>query len=190
MSLILERENFLTQEELNFIDSEILTHRVPWHYEKSSTSDKFPFFGHIIIPRIENPSDEIEINSPLYNFFTKIQKRFCLENNIPFNKLYRQCLNLTFPNEEEYGDPHVDHNFKHKNMIIYLNDNFENGETILFDKKHSLLSKEDCNNYEDIRMLKEIKPKKGKVVCFDGDIFHTVRWIPKGRRIIFVSTFD
>lgn len=182
LSLILEEENFLTQEEILFVDQEILSHRVPWHYDKESTSEIFPFFKHVIIPRRENPNDPIEITSPLYEFFTNIQIRFCEKNRIKINRLYRQCLNLSFPNPEyELGDPHVDHVQVHKNIIIYLNDDFEKGETIIFNKK---------NNNNTPSILKEIIPKKGKVVCFDGDLFHTVRWIPKGRRIIFVSTFD
>jgi hypothetical protein len=49
------------------------------------------------------------------------------------------------------------------------------GETLFFD--------------ENDNIVREVTPKKGKVVCFDGSISHSVRWISRGRRIIFVSTF-
>ena len=39
------------------------------------------------------------------------------------------------------------------------------------------------------KIIGEVKPEKGKIVCFDGSIFHSIKWIPKGRRIVFVSTF-
>ena len=183
---VIEIENFLTDKELSFIDSEILSHVVPWHYSKHSTSEKFPFFEHIIIPRPEakvmeggeeDESDRLTIFSPLHDFFTDIQKRFCEVCDIKMNRIYRQCVNLTFPcDETEYGDPHVDHEFPHSNFILYLNDGYEMGETLFFNQNGEI--------------IKEIVPKKGKVVCFDGTILHSLRWIPRGRRIIFVSTFN
>jgi hypothetical protein len=172
---VIEIENFLTEDEIKFIESDVLLNTIPWFYEKSSTSEKFPFFSHIIIPRCQTPFDQVVVNSPLHDFFTNIQKRFCDVAEIKIEKIYRQCLNLTFPSTEEYGDVHTDHDFDHKNMIMYLNDDYDMGETILF---------------RDLEIIKEIKPKKGKVICFDGKLPHTLRWIPKGRRIIFVSTFN
>jgi hypothetical protein len=173
---VIEVENFLLEKELSFIDSEILSHIIPWHYSKHSTSEKFPFFEHVIIPREQYESDITTITSPLHDFFTDIQKRFCEVCDIKMDKIYRQCLNLTFPcDESEHGDPHVDHTFPHKNIIFYLNDGYEMGETLFFD--------------EDDNIVREVTPKRGKVVCFDGSISHSVRWISRGRRIIFVSTF-
>lgn len=173
---VFEVKNFLMGDEISFIDSEILSDHVPWHYDKISTSERFPFFKHTIITRAETESSVTEIVSPLHDFFTNIQIRFCETYDINIKKIYRQCLNLTFPCEDfEHGDPHVDHNFKHKNMIIYLNDDYEMGETLFFNKHGKIIG--------------EVKPEKGKIVCFDGSIFHSIKWIPKGRRIVFVSTF-
>tara|TARA_B100002019_G_C21119913_1_gene522798 strand:+ start:289 stop:816 length:528 start_codon:yes stop_codon:yes gene_type:complete len=169
---VIEVENFLFQEELDFIDSEILSHNIPWHWNPASVTEKFPFFQHVIIPR----DDNTRVVSPLYEFFTTIQNRFCAVCEIPMKKIYRQCINLTFTSDNgEYSEPHIDHDFPHKNMIMYLNDDYEMGETVLY------------NN--DLTISKKIEPKKGKVICFDGSIVHGTRWISRGRRIIFVSTF-
>lgn len=177
MEEIIEIENFISKEEMMYIDSEILSHNIPWHYNRYSTSEKYPFFEHVIIPREENEWDIVKITSPLHNFFTNIQKRFCEICDIKLNKIYRQCLNLTFPcDETNHGDPHIDHTFPHKNIIFYLNDGYEMGETLFFDKNSNIIG--------------EVIPQKGKVLCFDGSIYHSVRWIPRGRRIIFVSTFN
>ena len=176
MREVIEIEDFLFQEELEFIDREINSSIIPWHWNSASVTEKFPFFEHVIVPREENETDDMRVVSPLYEFFTTIQKRFCTVCEIPMEKIYRQCINLTFPSDgEEYSEPHTDHEFVHKNMIIYLNDGYEMGETILY------------NN--DLTIGKKIEPKKGKVICFDGSIDHGVRWIPRGRRIIFVSTW-
>ena len=60
-------------------------------------------------------------------------------------------------------------------LILYLNDDYGMGETLFFNKHGKIIG--------------EVKPEKGKIVCFDGSIFHSIKWIPKGRRIVFVSTF-
>ena len=43
--------NFLTEEETKVIDDEILANTFPWYYQKYSTSNKFPFYSHVIVPR-------------------------------------------------------------------------------------------------------------------------------------------
>lgn len=176
MREVIEIEDFLFKEELEFIDNEITSHVIPWHWDPASVTEKFPFFDHIIIPREERETDPVTVVSPLHEFFTTIQKRFCDVCELPMEKIYRQCINLTFPSDNgEYSEPHTDHDFPHKNIIMYLNDGYEMGETILYN--------------DDLTIGKKIEPKKGKVICFDGSIIHGVRWIPRGRRIIFVSTW-
>jgi hypothetical protein len=196
---LIESENFFTEEELEFVDNEILSENIPWYYNKHSTSKKFPFFSHTIIPRRETIEEEMRIISPLHDFFKQIQIRFCETHNIKITTFYRQCINLTFPNDNfEYGDAHVDHGYEHKMLLIYLNDNYEKGETLIFNKKNNYEEKlplsfcleKDKYFYENISIIKEINPKKGKVVCFNGNNYHTMRWIPQGRRIIYVSSFN
>lgn len=192
----IEHENFLTEEELEFVNKELLSCRVPWFYAEESTTKKFPFFHHEIITRKDNvdgPLHPQEILSPTHEFFLQLNQRFCQSHNLPFTEVCRQALNLSLPNNEyEYGDPHIDHPYAHYNFIIYLNDEYDNGETLLFDKKF-VLGKPSMFDVEkeilNMNIFHEIVPKKGKAVCFDGLLYHSLRWPKNGRRVIYVGTF-
>jgi len=195
-NLIIEHDDFLTEDETDFINRELLSARVPWFYGEESTTKKFPYFCHEIITRtdtIDGPVHPQEILSPTHDFFSHLTQRFCSLHDLEFHEICRQALNLTFANDDyEYGDIHIDHPYKHYNFIIYLNDEYDGGETLLFDKKFELgkpsmfdIEKDSPN----MNILHEITPKKGKALCFDGHFYHTMRWIRRGRRVIYVGTF-
>jgi len=189
--------NFLTELELEKIDNEILSNNFPWYYQEYSTSDKFPFYSHVIVPRCEE--DEINpVNSAAYDFFISIVDRFREKHNIEKTPLLRACLNSSSsdPRSENYPhtDIHVDHHFSHKTFLIYLNDNFEDGSTILFDRYYcdDLKTNYNLDNYDknEFNILTKIIPEKGKAVCFDGKIFHATEWTKNNkRRVIFIATF-
>lgn len=193
--MIIEDENFLNEEELKYVDSEILSEKISWYYHDSSTSDKFPYFGHIIIPRYENKGEECVINSVHYDFFSYVHQRFCDKHEIPFSRYNRQSLNLTYPNQNyTHGDIHLDHHWDHKTILIYLNDDFEKGETLIFNEKPkpdmSMCYYVDTDEIKNFTVKQEIKPKKGKAVCLDCSYYHTVKWHNKNRRVVYVGTFD
>ena len=68
---------------------------------------------------------------------------------------------------------HVDHNFPHKNMLVYLTDP-QGGSTIVED--------EDTNR-------KEYLAKEDNVLLFDGQSAHCARPPSKDVRIVLVFTF-
>lgn len=186
--------NFLTEEEKLVIDTEILSNTFPWYYQQYSTSNKFPFYSHVIVPRCEE--DEInDVNSTIYNFFIKIVDRFREKNGLEKTPLLRACLNSSSSFENyEHSDIHVDHHFSHKTIIIYLNDDFDGGDTILFSRYYCEGLETNYNldtyNKEEFDVLTRIKAEKNKVVCFDGRIYHATEWTKNNkRRVIFIATF-
>ena len=68
----------------------------------------------------------------------------------------------------------MDHDFPHKQLIIYLNES--DGETVILDHKD--------------KIWKKIKPELYKAICFEGPIKHYATTPLKyNRRIICVLTF-
>lgn len=84
------------------------------------------------------------------------------------------------------GVAHVDHDFKHKVIMIYLNDT--DGETIVYNKKFDNKNRLILSDKLDI--IKNIKPELYKIVCWDGSYYHAATY-PKNnnRRVAFVATF-
>jgi len=185
-----ENKNFLNKEEIETVNNVILSNSFPWYYNSSATTENFPFFSHVIIDRYDYKKEELKINSNMFEFFNNIINRFCLKNKIRLNKITRMSLNLTYTNYKfKNGDPHVDHDFKHKSIILYLNNT--DGNTIIFNKKFNGTDIiYDSKTVKNLKIEKEIKPEIGKIICWDGDYYHTILY-PKinKRRVVLVTTF-
>lgn len=170
--------NALTKDELNFVDDILLGTSFPWFHQKRSipknkkfSNQSYPFFSHNLMLRAQSKDNQPGIiNSEYFNHFYEIFKRNCPS----FNYLLRMSLNLTFYSDNEYGDIHVDHNFPHKNMIIYLN-KFSNGSTFLFD-----------NNY---KVIEEIKGDYNTGCIFPGSLHAQGFCNTNQSRLILITTF-
>jgi len=121
--------------------------------------------GHIM------ESDKIV--SPDFYFCKNILDTFCEKHNISYSKIYRACINLTFNLTFKYGKIHEDHEFRHEQLILYLNDS--TGDTLIFKNKR--------------KILKRIKAKQFKGVVF-GKCLHAQEYPKKGRRVVLVITFS
>lgn len=179
MSLKIEKfKNALTDKELQFIEDGVLGDSFPWFYQKRSipknkkfSKQSYPFFSHNLMLRAESKGNNPGIiNSEFFDMFFNIFNRNCKSHK----HLLRMSLNLTSYNNTEYGDIHVDHDFDHKNMIIYLN-KFSNGSTFLFDKN---FNKTD-----------EIKSDHNTGCIFPG-LLHSQGFCNVGEsRLILVATY-
>ena len=187
-----ENKKFLTKEELDIVSNVVLGNNFPWFYEPIATTDKFQLFCHTLIKRYDVNKEEPVQNSEIFPFFNNILLRFCNKNKIKINKITRAVINLTsHHNEYKTADPHVDHNFKHKAFMIYLNDT--QGDTIIYDKKFNNKDDEVIkleNIKKPLKILKSIKPEIGKAICWDGEYYHAATYPKSGnRRVVLVITF-
>tara|TARA_R110002153_G_scaffold238243_2_gene392587 strand:+ start:331 stop:903 length:573 start_codon:yes stop_codon:yes gene_type:complete len=180
-----ETKNILTGKEVDFIKNNVMGNNFPWYYQPVATTAKFQFFTHTLVRR-----DNSEISSDHFYFFENIFNKFCYKHKLKVNKITRAALNLTNPSSYKHGDPHIDHDFKHKVFMLYLNS--VEGNTIIFDKKHT---KGQSNTIpleiikEPFKKINEIKPEFGKAVCWDGNYYHSASYPKKGRRVVAVFTF-
>jgi hypothetical protein len=177
---LIEKENSICKKYQHIIDNEIMSNNFPWYYSDYTSSYKFPGFVHTLLKRPENNIEQ-KINSSYYNLFLDILNSFCEINNLHYTKVYRSAINLSYyyNDLEKYQGPHKDHNFPHKVFLMYLN-NFNDGHTYLFEK----------NNNKFVEKT-TIIAKKNKIVCFDGNTYHTSGFCKPGeRRVVCVITTD
>jgi len=174
---LIEQENSISNYHLDEISNVILKDNFPWYWNDYTTSYKYPSFVHTLLKRPEDRNEAIK-NSVYLDFFLEILNSFCKNHNLNCNIIYRAAINLCYfyPNVE-YQEPHIDHNFDHKVFLMYLND-FDNGDTYLFKKQQDIFLKE-----------KTIISKKNKIVCFNGNRYHSNGFPKPGqRRIVCVIT--
>jgi hypothetical protein len=182
---MIEEHNFLTDKEQETIKDEIIeSSYFPWFWTPVSSSDDYPFFCHVLKSRGQEG-----VNSDWFNFFYPIVQRF-IEKHKLFKGKYeaiRGAVNHTLSLDESC-DPHVDFEEDHLVFIMYLTDS--SGNTDIYTEKWEegklpeYLNRDGKKNLE---IQESISPEKGKMICFNGLNYHSVKFQkPKERRLICI----
>lgn len=116
-----------------------------------------------IIPMVRSKSYELYVEPFLKDLIISNYKSKLFQYKIPL----RINFNLTFPCGDKPSIPHVDHNFPHKNMLIYFTDT--GGDTII-----------GGDNFT---------PKEDDIIVFNSDWLHCNMTPKSGRRVVMVTTF-
>jgi len=180
-------------------------------HEKIINCDAFPFYKHTatkdigIMVHVFTTRNSKEIfNEEYYQFFLNILIRFCDKNNIPIERVYRSGINLGSENStHKQTHPHVDllvdETYKkngYKIALIYLNDvSCDPGynSTIVYKERAPTNNYEttvlDMKDIKNLNVEREILPKKGRIVCFDGSRYHA-NYFSKGNEYRYVVVFN
>jgi hypothetical protein len=180
-------DDVITEDEQKHIDKEIFN--LPFFMQNATKDIKM--MSHIMV----NRDDHLWNEQPFY-FFQNILVRFCDKHSLPIDRIYRAAINLGTENSKhKRTHPHIDiFREGYKVVIIYLNDVVDEPEynsTIVY-KEKAKDSKEDTIDFSDMNKLtveKEIFPKKGRIVCFDGMRYHA-NYFSKGNEYRCVAVFN
>jgi len=166
-----ESINFLSEEQKEFLNlfcSQKSSIPFYWRPNAAKENDNGHHFIHNIINK-----DTGYYNNPNKIYFEKILNSFAKEQKFKIKEIFRCAINYTFYNGKIDKVPvHIDHIYKHKQLLIYLNDS--TGDTVVLDKKE--------------KPLKIIKPEKFKGVCFNC-LPHYHYFPINGIRKVLVYTF-
>jgi len=176
MNLISDK-NFMSEEQKQYINNVVLKDNFPWYFMDNAVNknDKNWFFFHIVVKRPEQCNEhENRVNSEHANFFIEVLDNFCKKNKIEYTKVFRIAVNLVVPNGVKESFIHEDHDFPHKQLIVYLTDNKESTTNIY------------SSDYKTL--LHSIKTEKFKGVTFDK-VPHSVTLPKKDRRVVIVYTY-
>ena len=143
-----KKENFISNKECNSL--------IDFHKKNFNLNNNFSKIHYdtevLLIYDMQNTSLFKKINNLLNNFIKSHNKKY----KINYFELVKW---LTGADQRE----HVDLDYHPYTSIIYLNNNYVGGETVITDKM--------------------IYPKKGKLIAFEGNkILHKVNTIKKGIR--------
>jgi 2OG-Fe(II) oxygenase superfamily len=91
------------------------------------------------------------------NFF-EIPRIFCRSHELILREVLaaRIYLILPYQTEQKHYRPHVDFPYPHTVLLYYVND--ADGNTVFFNKQKEV--------------VQEVEPKKGRLLVFDGTIYH------------------
>ena len=170
-----ESDNFLSKDNIFFIENVVLKDNFPFFISLDSVKgDKANFLYHCLLKRPEDRINEKDINSNFFEETVDIVYSFFKKINIKHKKILRLAINFTYNNGFKKCPIHRDHEYKHRQLIIYLNNAEESSKTVILN---------DAN-----KILKKITPKKYKGICFDDSPHY--QFYPKfGNRVVLVCTF-
>ena len=128
---------------------------------------RMPFMSHNILIRPEHIGYPTKA-SPYFNMVCFALTEILEFNDIKIKGLYRINANLTFPTAPLLPSiPHVDHDFPHENILVYLNNT--GGDTVVNGEHYS--------------------PNEDDVITFGGEK-HYMYPPDTGGRIVIVATYE
>tara|TARA_Y100001937_G_scaffold73013_1_gene99277 strand:- start:754 stop:1296 length:543 start_codon:yes stop_codon:yes gene_type:complete len=176
---LIEDDDFLKDEHKYFIDNIILSSQhFPYYLNTSAVGDDGnKFLSHTILRRPEERANDEQIfRSPYADHAIEIFKTFIIKHKIDTEELLRCAVNLCFKTKSKDCTIHTDHEYDHKQLIIYLNDPIDKtAKTILLDPSKK-------------KILHKLTPKQYKGVCFDS-CPHYFNFPKKDIRVVLVYTF-
>lgn len=172
--MIEELKNPFTPDYFN-IKNSVLSADFPWYFMETtveSESNEYaasPYFSHAVIKPPYNPNLFPTISSPYSDICNSFICDVCKSNNLQINSIIRINFNLTLPLSTKPSQPHYDHDFPHKNLLVYLN-NSDGDTTVIVDDGELKFS-----------------PKEDSVILFEG--LHYQYFPSENRRVIMITTF-
>tara|TARA_A200000159_G_C7279727_1_gene320958 strand:+ start:87 stop:593 length:507 start_codon:yes stop_codon:yes gene_type:complete len=142
-----------------------LSEMLPVQY--MSTGTGLMYYCHTVITRPETYYFST-VASPHCDLFAMVIQEILTANKVLKKGFFitRAAINIVHSNQvNQFSDKHVDHDFPHTNIIVYLTD--EGGRTFCGKKEHD--------------------PQEDDVILMKGEHYHET---PKqNRRVVFVATF-
>ena len=149
----------------------------PWYSLRTLDDDHSPNqFCHALMRRsLSGEPEEGIINSNYYEYSKNLFLDVCESLGLEVRDIYRLAFNNTTYSPQKWVDPHKDHEFDHKVMLLYVSQ-FDKGQTYLMD--------------ENKNVVHVIEPEKYKAVVFNN-CYHTHTFcLPDQLRIVMVATFN
>lgn len=176
-------DNFLPISYEDKIKKTLLSTSFPWYFIDDVTSpyskNKKPSLNHVYV-------SDSKVNSAFFDNIKDIinYSKIYWEDNFKLNNisLARSFLQFPLNSEKTSIDKfHIDQIKKHIVFLYYVDDS--DGDTIILEKKYNGLFQEDVF-LEDNKVIKKITPKKGRLVIFNGEHYHSAEQPLKERRCV------
>ena len=154
----------------------------PWHYIDDVTAafeennQGRPGLSHVYIEYNDDGSSDLV--SDFHDLFIPMLELACGTLEIPTAKILQGRSFMQFPlnlQSDEDDTPHIDLDEGHRHVVVLYYVKDSDGDTIIYNER--TLS----NTYTE---KQRVTPKQGRVVIFDGGLYHTAQQCSKTPRCI------
>lgn len=165
-------DDAVDKETQDMIEKNIFSPETQWTLGRTVFSHSDPSlteyakkYGMNFTKSLCRSNDNFSVNN--LNFYAAPLK------NLNIEKLLTARIQLQLPviSEKYFGSPHLDGTrpFPYKVAVYYVNDS--DGDTVLF--KETLNEVDPTNMNREFTIEQTISPKKGRLIIFDGDVYHS-----------------
>ena len=163
-------ENCISKSNQNYIKQIMFgpQKNFPWYFAKDVSlsnnrkQQRPALFHSFVLSKYNVNSDFFDMVKPIVKNKNVIQARSILQ--LPLNeKLLKK----------DFDTPHIDFKDPHLVYLYYVVDS--DGQTLFLKNK---------------KVIKKIKPKQGRLVIFNGNIYHTAEQPEKGKRCVINFNVD
>ena len=154
----------------------------PWHYIDDVT-DAFtegnqgrPGLSHVYVEYNDDGSSSLITN--FHNLFVPLLKLACKTLNVPNAKIIQGRSFMQFPlnlKSKEDDTPHIDLDEGQRHIVVLYYVVTSDGDTIIYNERTK------SKTYTE---KQRVTPKQGRVVIFDGGLYHTAQQCSKRPRCI------
>ncbi len=173
--LIKRLDNPITEQYAQ-VKNKILSCKFPWYTAQTSLrTGGIPFFVHTVLRR---PDEEFPVpikftDTEIFDSLVFSLRDILKFNSIKISTFLRISVNCTFHvSDGPACPPHHDHDFPHKNLLIYLTQS--SGATVVINPENG--EEESFNPIDDA------------VILFEGEHYHYQPNVGE-RRLALIATF-
>ncbi len=157
-------DNILSQEHEDYFIKTIIESEFPWYFTRDVTNRKTKGSPRPALSHVYYRPTGVRI-SDYYFLVDKIAEE-SLKIIGKKGEIIQARSFLQLPlkgNFDSYDSPHVDLKYDHLVFLYYVCDS--DGDTVLFEKKDEI--------NKSAKIIKQVSPKKGRLLMFDGNHWHT-----------------
>lgn len=168
--------NIITEDEENTLEKYVNRFDLPWEKIENITGEFGGKFHEVKLPGEVLVYENID--SDINRIIEKIQINVCEKLEYEFLKTYRCKINHTKPIDFDYNPldlVHIDMKMEHLVIVYYINDS--DGDTVILENidgvgMDNMFNHLDGVVKEKFKPIINIKPTKGSVAVFNGNLYH------------------
>ena len=147
----------------------------PWHYIDDVTAafedgnQGRPGLSHVYVEY--NDDNTSQIVSEFHELFLPLLNKACQVLQVPKANIVQGRSFLQFPlnlNSSDDDTPHIDLDEGHKHIVVLYYVCDSDGDTIIYNER-----KDQGLEGKSYTIKEKVTPKQGRVVIFDGGLYHT-----------------
>ena len=145
----------------------------PWYYIDDVTAafeegnQGRPGLSHVYVEYLEDKSSEV--TSDFHDLFVPLLSKACQVLQVPTAKIVQGRSFLQFPlnlNSSDDDTPHIDLDEGERHIVVLYYVVTSDGDTVIYNQRTE----------SDVYTVKQkVTPKQGRVVIFDGGLYHTAQ---------------